>query len=139
TKDDNPWRIDHNPGGQFESSANNRVGEIWKRANPKEYFTADINSPYTVRDNIRWSSDGQPGFAITSGNRTSTLETPIFNIDGIDQAILIFDQAFNLTPGASIRVEISTNGGNTYLPEALYERTGPLRSGNFGDFSAGNI
>ncbi|MDT0647518.1 LamG-like jellyroll fold domain-containing protein [Zunongwangia sp. F260] len=139
TRDDNPWRINRDPNGQFQSSANNTKPDIWERANPRAYSTADITSPYTVRDNIRWESDGQPGFAIVSGNRTSTLETPIFNIDGFDQAILTFDQAFNLTPGASIRVEISTNGGSTYLPQALYERTGPMRSGNFGNFSAGDI
>src|SRR5690606_5589639 len=95
-------------------------------------------SPFTVRENITWSSDGQPGFAIVSGDRTSTLETPVFNIDDVDQAILTFDQAYNLTPGPSIRVEISTNGGTSYQDEALYEWSCQLSSGNFGYFSAGN-
>jgi hypothetical protein len=48
-------------------------------------------------------SSGNKGFAIVSGNNTSTLETAIFSLAALDEAILTFDQAYNLTSGAVIR------------------------------------
>jgi hypothetical protein len=46
-------------------------------------------------------SSAEIRFAIVSGN-TSTLETAIFSLAALDEAILTFDQAYSLTPGAVI-------------------------------------
>ena len=42
------------------------------------------------------------------------METPPFSFAALDEGILTWDQAYNLTDGATIIVEISTDGGNTY-------------------------
>ena len=79
--------------------------------------------------------DGNKGFALVSGDNTSTMETNVFALDGMDSGILTFDQAYNLTDGASIEVLISTNGGNTYT--SLYTNKNDPSSGNYDDFSFG--
>ena len=79
--------------------------------------------------------DGNKGFALVSGDNTSTMETNVFALDGMDSGILTFDQAYNLTDGAFIEVLISTNGGNTYT--SLYTNNNDPSSGNYDDFSFG--
>ena len=61
------------------------------------------------------------------------METPVFSLGGLDEAILTWDQAYNLTEGARIRVEISTNGGGTY-ETILFDTTGTATSGNYNNF-----
>src|SRR5690606_4926683 len=66
----------------------------------------------------------------------SRMEPPIFSLTGMDEAILTFDQAYNLTTDATIRVELSTDGGANYNI-VLYEVVGPAESGNRSNFSNG--
>ncbi|CAM4160613.1 T9SS type A sorting domain-containing protein [Gillisia limnaea] len=115
----------------FPASGNNTKPNIWSNTNDKPFYTANING--SGGSDQRWDS-GDKKFAIVTGNNKTTLETSVFAIDGIDQAILTFDQAYNLTAGASIRIEISTNGGASYESVPLYEVTGPAASGNIGNF-----
>ncbi|MFV8226812.1 T9SS type A sorting domain-containing protein [Christiangramia aquimixticola] len=139
------WRItDKNgvSGYNFESSADNRRPDKWLRASPRNFATANINT--NVVTDQRWDTklgnSGNQSFAIVSGNNPSTLETPIFALSGLDQAVMTFDQAFNLTGGASIIIEISTNSGVSYSSEPLlYSKTGPLSSGNYDRFSEGTL
>ncbi|NJW51918.1 T9SS type A sorting domain-containing protein [Salinimicrobium oceani] len=129
----------------FDTDANNTVFDRWKRATPRAFTTASINSPYGTSGVVfdTGIEDGNKGFALVSGNNSSTMETPVFTIGSMDQAILTFDQAYVLTPGASLRVEISTDGGNTYT--TLYIREVPatatqgIASGNTTSFGTGTI
>ena len=143
------WRVRRNGSSTdlgFDTDANNTRFDIWKRATRRQLITADINSPYSIRGDLFISSNGpddqsgNKGFARITSDNSATLETPVFGIDGLDQAILTFDQMYNLTPGASIKVEISTDGGNSYNT-VLYENTTDptsstgLSSGNFDGFA----
>ncbi|MFV8226813.1 LamG-like jellyroll fold domain-containing protein [Christiangramia aquimixticola] len=107
----------------FDSAADNGRPDHWLRTQPKWKFrTADIYPPYNITE-LWWNplDNGKTNehFAITQGTFSSNMETPIFSLTGMDEAILTFDQAYNLTEGAQIIVEISTNGGGTYLPENI--------------------
>ncbi|MDT0684934.1 LamG-like jellyroll fold domain-containing protein [Autumnicola psychrophila] len=135
------WRF-LRPNGtafNFETNANNVNPDVWSRATPRDFPTAGLTSPYT-RTNQRWDSgveDGNKGFAIVSGTNSSSMETSVFGIGSMDQAIMTFDQAYNLTPGASISVEISTNGGASY-DTVLFSRSGATASGNPSNFGTGS-
>ncbi len=136
------WKIIRSNGteGNFNSSADNGVAANWLRTNPVDLRTADINNPSST-SLVRYDSgatDGNKGFAAVSGNHPgSKLITPVFSITSMDQAILTFDQAYNLTSGSSIMVEITTNGGVSW--EQLYIKTGAARSGNANNFGGGDI
>ena len=129
----------------FDTDANNTVFDRWKRATPRNFTTASINPNYTTGGVLfdTGIEDGNKGFALVSGNNSSTMETPVFTIGSMDQALLTFDQAYVLTPGASLKVEISTDGGNTYT--TLYIREVPttatigIASGNTTSFGTGTI
>ncbi|WP_034919106.1 LamG-like jellyroll fold domain-containing protein [Gillisia sp. CAL575] len=137
------WRITDKNGNSdynFESSADNRRPDKWLRTNPHDFATANIttNAITDQRWDTKLGNSGNKGFAIVSGNNPSTFETPVFALSGLDEAILTFDQAFNLTSGATIKIEISTNGGASYTSEPiLYTKTGPLSSGNYDRFGEG--
>ncbi len=148
------WRVRRNGSSTdigFDTDANNTRPDRWKRATRHQFTTANINSPYNTREDLYISSGGEgasgnKGFAIVSSNNSATLETPVFAIGGLDQAILTWDQMYNLTPGASIKVEISTDGGNTYNNVLYSVSTQPdptnttgVSSGNFDGFSQGTI
>ena len=137
------WRITDENGNtdyNFSSNADNRRPDKWLRTNPHDFATANITT--NAITNQRWDtsldSEGNKGFAIVSGDHPSTLETAVFSLSGLDEAILTFDQAFNLTSGASIQVEISTNGGASYTSEPiLYYQAGPASSDNYNHFGNG--
>ncbi|WZL89631.1 PKD-like domain-containing protein [Salinimicrobium sp. 3283s] len=123
----------------FETNANNTNQDFWSRATPHNFNTANYNtSPYSMSP-MRWDSgieDGNKGFALVSGAHNATMETNIFSIGSMDQAIVTFDQAYNLTPGATITVEISEDGGNTYQA-VLFTMSGSASSGNYSSFGTG--
>ena len=124
----------------FPAGGDNTKPNIWSNTNDHPFSTASLSSPYSTTDKV-WDS-GDKKFAIVSGANPSTLETPVFNTYAMQTGILTFDQAYNLTPGASIRVEISTDGGQNYQSTPLYEiTTGTsdpgLQSGNFNSFGTG--
>ncbi len=129
----------------FDTDANNTEFDRWKRATPRNFTTASINSPYNTSGVLfdTGIEDGNKGFALISGNYRSTMETPVFTIGSMDQAVLTFDQAYVLTPGASLRVEISTDGGNTYTTLYVKEVPGDaskgIESGNTTNFGTGTI
>lgn len=130
----------------FDTDANNTRPDRWKRATDHPFTTAALTYPYST-NNIMWGTgvtDGNKGFAVVSSDYTSTMETPVFTIDAIDEALLTFDQAYNLTPGAFIAVEISTDGGNTYNTTLFYrgvpeDANEGITSGNYSDFGLGTI
>ncbi|MGY5849907.1 Ig-like domain-containing protein [Salegentibacter sp. F14] len=134
------WRIKDSEGNEsnFDSSADNGVAAIWLRTNPLPLITANLNSPGTTYSQ-NWDSsignEGNKGFAIVSGPNPSTLETSIFNLFAVENPVLTFDQAYNLTPGSAIYVEISTDGGATYSPENILSQ---LTATDAQDGSSGN-
>lgn len=133
------WRVmrfNDNTEYTFESAADNIRPDRWLRTNPHEYLMADpdgVGNIYQLFDSSS-GTEGNKGFAIVSGNNPSTLETPIFDLYAMDDPILTFDQAFNLTEGDVIRVEISRDGGQTYDSPPLMEIIGPDQSGNYHRF-----
>jgi hypothetical protein len=139
------WRITDEFGNtdyNFSSDADNLRPDKWLRTNPHNFYTANLTDPYSVYQTL-WDTstnpEGNKGFAIVSGDHPSTLETAVFSLSGLDQAILTFDQAYNLTSGAQIMVEISTDGGNTYGTEPiLFEMNGTATSGNYDHFGEGD-
>src|SRR5690606_13615413 len=127
-----------NPDGtknDFSTKASNGRADHWLRMvphgnesnpNPK-VFMVDVNDPTKetwVNFDPNLSNEGNEGFALVTGDNDSYMETPVFGLNGLDEAILTFDQAYNLTKGARIRVEISTNGGASYDTIPLFERSG---------------
>ncbi|MFD1095119.1 Ig-like domain-containing protein [Salegentibacter chungangensis] len=141
------WRVRRNGSTTdigFDTDANNTRPDRWKRATPHPFTTANLTPPYSFYD-TEWGSgieDGNKGFAVVSSNNSATMETPVFGISATDPGILTFDQAYNLTPGASISVEISTDGGNTYT--TLYYKTPTetdqgITSDHLADFGLGTI
>lgn len=135
------WRFSNLEGGSndFNSAADNGRPDHWLRTTPKDkFYTANITT-LVVTPQI-WDSklapEGNDGFAIVTGNNASLMETPVFTLDGLDEAILTFDQAYNLTQGDSIFVELSTNGGISY-EVVLFEMGGPSSSGYYDTFGDG--
>ncbi|WP_029035221.1 T9SS type A sorting domain-containing protein [Salinimicrobium terrae] len=136
----NGWRfgLDGNDAN-FETNANNTNQDFWSRATPHDFNTADYDGPSYTMTPQRWDAgveDGNKGFALVSGDHTATMETNTFSIGSMDQAIVTFDQAYNLTPGATITVEISKDGGATY-EEVLFTMSGSASSGSYSSFGTG--
>ncbi|QED36231.1 T9SS type A sorting domain-containing protein [Antarcticibacterium arcticum] len=117
----------------FPASGNNTRPNIWSNTNDQPFYTANINNP-TTGSNQTWDS-GDKKFAIVTGKNASTLETPVFNTYAMESATLTFDQGYNLTEGAIIRVEISTDGGANYQ-SILYEVVGPATSESYNRFGS---
>ena len=135
------WRFTNLEGGSndFSSAADNGRPDHWLRTTPKDkFFTADINT-HVVTPQI-WDSkllpEGNDGFAIVTGDNGSLMETPVFSLEGLDEAVLTFDQAYNLTIGDTIWVELSINGGASY-ETVLFEMGGPKSSGFYDTFGDG--
>ena len=113
------WQIYENgvPISPFPASNDNeRIGP-W----------AETNGPKTFCGGNAFDS-GEKKFAIVSGDVNSWMETPVFNLVAMSSAALSFDHAYMLGPNASAKVELSTDGGNTYNV-VLSEYSGTLMSG----------
>ena len=135
------WRVkifDSDTEYTFESAANNIRPDRWQRTNPKEFMMTGSSGNISQLFDSSSGDEGNKGFAIVSGNNPSTLETPVFNTFTMDNPELTFDQAYNLTAGDVIRVEISLDGGVTYESIPLMEITGPATSGYYDSFGDGN-
>ena len=115
----------------FPANGNTTRPNIWSNTNDKPFYTANLDGS-GGSDQI-WDS-GDKKFAIVAGNNPSTIETPVFNTYAMESGFITFDQAYNLTAGSSIRVEISTDGGLTYQSKALYEIIGNAASGKINSF-----
>ncbi|WP_418227726.1 LamG-like jellyroll fold domain-containing protein [Christiangramia sp. ASW11-125] len=145
------WKFTNLEGGpnDFDSGANNGRADHWLRMNPhgqnpqpnEKVYTAVLEpvenqSPsngYMVNFDTYAAPEGNKGFAIVTGDNDSYMETDIFSLSGLDEAILTFDQAYNLTEGARIIVEVSTDGGANYNT-VLQDITGTATSGNYDNF-----
>ena len=144
---DSGWEFT-NPDGSvfnFEGSVNNGRTSTWGRMNPhgsnpanEKVYTANLypinqQSPTNgsmVNFRTFSSNAGNKGFALVTGDNSSLMETPVFSLGGLDEAILTWDQAYNLTEGARIKVEISTNEGGTY-DHVVFDTIGTATSGNY--------
>ena len=118
----NGWRFTNLEGGSndYSAAANNGRADHWLKMNASggengKVFTGDLP---TAEDGttIRWTSIAgvNEKFALVTGDNGSWMETPVFSLGALDEAILTWDQGYNLTTGATISVELSTNGGNSY-------------------------
>lgn len=89
-------------GSTGSASNNNGSNFQWGRTNGATYN----GIPYS-------SATGD--FFITGGTYSGALATPSFNTVGMSSAWLVFNQAYNLVPGTGATVEISVDGGATYV------------------------
>ena len=123
TQDPNGWLVDGSPGG-YTASADNTKANHWAGTNPHTFGTQRFDS-------------GDPKFAIANGGLTTVLETPVINSIGLTEFHFGFDQAYNLNTGDKILVELSLDGGKTYV-KVLQEITGPASSTLFNTFANDN-
>ncbi len=122
----------------YNASADSGAPNHWHKTQPKwKFTTAEINSPYNTSE-MWWNprNDGKQNehFAITQGTHSSNMDTPTFNLTALDEGIITFDQAFNLTTNATIRVLLLKNGA---IYKELYKIVGPASSGNYDHFGYG--
>ncbi len=119
------WRIyDGNEPGyiNFPANADNGVTNPWSETNgPKTFFQG---TPYEVTYNNISPAGINGKFAVSTGAIYTTMETPVFSTIGMPSASLDFTHAFILTPGSSARVEISLDGGTSYLTTPLMQWNG---------------
>ncbi len=100
-------------GSSLPASGNNTNNAPWQETNGPKVF-AGIE--YDTYDNSK--------FAVTAGtfppNSITRMTTPPFSLIGLAPPVnLNMYHAYNLNPGASINIEISTNGGSTYNTSLL--------------------
>ncbi|HSK11624.1 MAG TPA: PKD-like domain-containing protein, partial [Phnomibacter sp.] len=101
------WRVTEN-GVQtnFPADANNGATNRWSETNPGTITGTVFNN-------------NQPGFsgkfAISNGTILTTLETPIFSLVGLTEAVLDLHTAIILNGSATATIEISLDGGATYI------------------------
>ena len=136
----NGWNFTDTNGNEipYDANANNGNPIHWHKTQPKwKFITANIDPPYNTTE--RWwnpRNDGKQNehFAIAQSTYSSNMDTPPFTLNAIDEGIVTFDQAFNLTTGASIRVILLKNGVEY---KELYKIVGPASSGNYDRFGYG--
>jgi hypothetical protein len=114
------WRLNYVLGEtksyKFPANADSEVPTIWAETNgPKDFG----GITYDTRDNtkfaIAYGDFAGDQFGSQTWNQTyTTMETPVFNSLGLTELYLEFDQAYFLEAGASIKIEISLDGGVTY-------------------------
>lgn len=131
----------------YDAAANNGRADHWLKMNASggedgKVYTGTLPSGDTGTT-IQWTSELNVNekFALVTGNNDSYMETPVFSLSGMDEAVFTWDQGYNLTEGATIKVEISTDGGTSY-ETVLYTHTGDGTieggsSGNYKDFGGG--
>ncbi|MFE3846811.1 PKD-like domain-containing protein [Flavobacterium sp. LB3P45] len=111
----------------FSSSQNLASGGLFNQANPTGWLVDDkifpasgdngINNEFSETNGNAGdeydSGDGK--FAITRGNRTSVMQTPVFDLIGLTSANLTFDHAYKLDAvNDYAEVKFSLDGGLTY-------------------------
>ncbi|MES2645345.1 MAG: PKD-like domain-containing protein [Bacteroidota bacterium] len=123
------WRA-HETGSlhNIEGSANNGVNPFNLTNGPKEFFQGESGA-VIYNNNPLGGEVNNNKFMVANGPVHSTLETPIFSLVGVTSASLDWWEAYILQSGASIRMEISTNGGNSYSGLARPDVNGPATNG----------
>lgn len=130
-------------GGSFDqaNSAGWRITENGTEINfPANADNGRIRGPWSETNGPRTFSghtyDSQLGkFAVVNGDINSTMETPVFSLAGLTSASLTCLQAYDFTAGSWGRVEISTDGGNTYN-SIITQYTGPVALGPYNPFNS---
>lgn len=95
------WDVDGNTNGLNAGGSNTK---------PTGFRLTTSNSG--TYSGTTYTSTGK--FAIAHGAIDSELETPIFNSFGLATFTIQFNHAFKLTAGATAKVWLSLDGGNTY-------------------------
>ncbi|WP_123812145.1 LamG-like jellyroll fold domain-containing protein [Mangrovimonas sp. DI 80] len=126
TQDPDGFLVDGNPGGWTASGDDIKLPTNWSGTN---------DHPFPVIGHL---DSGELKFGIVGGPVTSTLETPIFNTFGLEDAIFEFIQAYNIYAGDQILVELSLDGGANYT-EVLQNISGPASSGNYNPFNVNEV
>ena len=101
---------DSNPVNWSVDGCGNCLNAGSSNTNPNPFQLSATNGG--IYSGINYTSSGK--FAIANGNFNSIMQTPVFNTLGLTTASLSFNHAFNLLAGASVKVELSLDGGATY-------------------------
>ncbi|WP_158283783.1 LamG domain-containing protein, partial [Gramella jeungdoensis] len=141
------WRLNYVVGEdeiKFPASADNEDVSIWAETNgPKDFGSLTYDTSDNTKFAIAFGDFSGEKYGSTTWNETwTTMETPIFDSRGLEELYIVFDQAYYLEAGASIKIEISTDGGVTYPADinpldpgynsvtgAAHNYTGPSTSG----------
>ena len=119
----------------IEASTNNTINSAFNLTNgPKDFLTSTPCTTTTYNNNPLGGQTNNTKFMMVVGPNTSSLESPIFNLVGLTSASMDWWEAFILEAGASIKIEISTDGGATYNT-TLQTITGPTTKGSPTDFT----
>jgi hypothetical protein len=166
TTDPDGWLVDGELG-KLSASANSETPNNWSVNNSDKTFngiTFDNDDPgppfinhhkYAIANGY-YNTTGVGGHPIlynSSGQRITTMETPVFNLMAIDNATFDFREAFSLTgpqaacytdetetttepaPAAEAIIEISLDGGVTYTEFLRPTIVGPASTpANYEDF-----
>jgi hypothetical protein len=122
------WQVNINGvPSNFPASANNGTTNEWSESNgPKTFFSSTASQ--IIYDNVQPGIGGK--FAVCTGIINTSLETPIFSTVGVPSAALNLWQSFTLNATSTARIEISLDGGATYLSTPLASYPSPLTYGN---------
>lgn len=96
-------------------------------------ITNQTNKPvlFSTKYYLKSIPDGnEHKFAIVNGVYTSSMETPIFSILGGDDPILTFDMAYFFVTGTTAAIQISVNGGLSYVDLLAFTVPGNYGSGD---------
>ena len=102
--------------GNFPANGNNTSISEWSESNPKTF------------NGVAYDNSNVPGtgkFAVCLGTINTTMESPVFTLVGMPTAVLTFWQAGTFLSGTTGAVEISIDGGASYLPLAQYSNANP--------------
>ena len=102
----------------IEASADNEINTPWNLTNPIDPFGVEYDNPDADK------------YAVATGPANTTMMSNVFNLIGMTSATFSFQTAYDLKAGATIKVEISTDGGATYQTTPLLEVAGPATFGN---------
>ena len=121
------WRVD-GLDGFFPASGNNNTQPTWKETNSND-------NPNTLFSGINYDTSDNTKFAIAHAaepNRTTTLETPVFNTIGMtsSDAIMTFYTAYYFCNGGYGTIELSFDAGVTYAETLTTVQKDKLTAGN---------
>jgi hypothetical protein len=113
----------------INASLDNTVNSPFNLTNNVDLLTSTPGcTPVTYNNNPLGGQPNNNKFMGIVGNNVSSLETPIFNLVGLTTAKIDWWEAYVLQAGASIKIELSTNGGTSYST-TLRTISGPANLG----------
>ncbi|WP_379855865.1 LamG-like jellyroll fold domain-containing protein [Flavobacterium xylosi] len=118
--DPTQWKIDGEVSGTaWTAAANNAKVNNWTGTNDSKrvgtsYIIEYDNGILGKKFGMAHGNYNSNEYTTKFGVGPTTLETPIFSLEGLAEASICFDQAYNLHAGDYAKLELSLDGGTTY-------------------------